>query len=598
MATTYKYTITAVLIDGRESLPSAFGAEVAGCTTTSGFPTTVRKDGHGYEDGDLIYGFGFAEARYLNNNTFVVSGASENTFALSGFDSTDRDSEETGGTFQKAFIAIEAADELNEENYVDLGWQSVKNAVSYNIYRFYAGGYSFINNTRNLTYRDDGGRIPDVLGNPPYKIDETPRGFPVASAYHHQRRIFDAGLDEPDTWIASRVGDQYSYAYTGEVKDDSPFKIQIASAENTGIRHIVAARDLVFLTADSEWVASSGDRGFTPTTITMSPQTQIGCSAVRPLLIDNKIIFERQTLSGLFSTGYNYEQDSYISEEITLYSRHLFRYAVVRDMVHSTAPDNTIIVVMSDGLVNILSYYPVQEVEAWSWFETDGEFESVAFVPNAEIGADDIYFVVKRNVVVDGVSHVVRGIEILGARDLRNSLENAFFVDSGLSYFGPPTDRVFGLSHLRGKNVVALADGGVVENLMVDGDGAVTLPLPASVIHVGLPFSSTITTLNPENPNAETLQGTRRKIPRVTLRLHESKGFKIRVADGDVLDSGDHIDEEGVLFTGDRSVNIQSGWETDSSITIEQDRPLPLELLAIVPEFYVAKRGKESGNRD
>ena len=586
---TERYMITAILQDQSETLPGSFGTEVSGVTVASGFPTVCTKAAHGLKEGDVVYADGFTQATYLNNDIFSVVGVTTNKFNLAGLDSTDKANESTGGRIKKAFIEVEREKDLDDETYIDLSWTQVNGARYYNIYKLFQGNYSFLAEVVGLNYRDDGSTEPNPLQNPPYKTDLSPTGFPTSSAYYQQRRIFDGGADKPNTWLASRVGDQYNYVYTGEVRDDSPMEITIASSDSDGIQHIVSGRDLLFLASDSEWVVSTGQRGFAPTSIQINPQTRVGSSATKPLLVNNQIIIEKKGVSGLYSLAYNYDPDSYVAQELTLFARHLFSTSYVQQMVYVSSPENAIICVMADGTINYMSYYPDQEVIAWTWFDTDGFFESVATVPNSATGHDDVYFVVQRQVSDSGTTYTTRGVETLDFRDYIRQAD-AFFVDSGLSYSGTPTSTLSGLDHLRGKEVVALADGGVVKGLTVSSTGSITLPTAASNIHVGLPYTTQIKTLNFENPRAETLQGAIKKIPAVTLRFYRSKGFKINVADADPVKQRERVGEEDTLITRDEFINLNPTWDTDASLTIEQEDPLPLSLLAIIPEMTAASR--------
>jgi hypothetical protein len=77
-----------------------------------------------------------------------------------------------------------------------------------------------------------------------------------------------------------------------------------------------------------------------------------------------------------------------------------------------------------------------------------------------------------------------------------DSQPTAFYVDCGLTYSGAPVTTVTGLSHLEGYTVSISADGSREVDQVVSG-GSITLPSgePASLIHVGLPYTSRATTL-------------------------------------------------------------------------------------------------------
>ena len=92
-------------------------------------------------------------------------------------------------------------------------------------------------------------------------------------------------------------------------------------------------------------------------------------------------------------------------------------------------PDTRIWFVKSDGEIAVLTYEPKDSVVGWSNVDIGGVVEEVCSLPSGE--ADDIYVVVRRT--IDGST--VRYIERLASRQF-DSIEDAFFVDCGLSYDG------------------------------------------------------------------------------------------------------------------------------------------------------------------
>ena len=63
--------------------------------------------------------------------------------------------------------------------------------------------------------------------------------------------------------------------------------------------------------------------------------------------------------------------------------------------------------------------------------------------------------------------------------------QDGFFVDAGLSAkFGKEVNVISGLNHLAGKTVIALSNGGVIENLKVSDDGKVHLPIKVNEITI------------------------------------------------------------------------------------------------------------------
>lgn len=182
---------------------------------------------------------------------------------------------------------------------------------------------------------------------------------------------------------------------------------------------------------------------------------------------------------------------------------------------------------------------------------------------------------------------------------------------SGNWTIGVPTTKVYGLNHLEGCTVTALADGAVVTDLLVT-DGTITLPQAATMITIGLPYTVQLQTLPLEISGGPTLQGKRKNIPAVTVRLEQSRGMEVGSNQVDfsayptgttqewgsglgitnlvaVKERSAQVDAGNAvpLFTGDERVNIPGTWRKPAQIAIQQTNPLPLNVLAAIPEIVV-----------
>lgn len=162
-------------------------------------------------------------------------------------------------------------------------------------------------------------------------------------------------------------------------------------------------------------------------------------------------------------------------------------------------------------------------------------------------------------------------------------------VPTGSYSVATPSALMTGLWHLEGKSVMAVADGNVVGPFTVT-NGSITLPHPATNIVVGLDYQAQLQTLYLEmqGPN---LQGKRKTIPAATLRVADSRGSKI----GRSFDTSDLVEMQALmvmpgvnpmpLVTGDFREVLFSDWETNGQLCVQQDYPLPLTVLGIIPEF-------------
>jgi hypothetical protein len=174
---------------------------------------------------------------------------------------------------------------------------------------------------------------------------------------------------------------------------------------------------------------------------------------------------------------------------------------------------------------------------------------------------------------------------------------------SGTWTMTAPTTRVTGLTHLIGATVTGLADGNVIPPQTVAPDGSITLSSPASAITVGLGFQCQLQSVYLDALANETA-GQRKKASMATVRVEASRGFQIgsNQVDGSMVSppilapvwqNMDQVPDlvsppfgslVSPLWTGDVRVPVTGGFTTPGQIAVQQIQPLPLNVLAIIPE--------------
>jgi len=230
---------------------------------------------------------------------------------------------------------------------------------------------------------------------------------------------------------------------------------------------------------------------------------------------------------------------------------------------------------------------PEHKVVAWHKHVTDGEFESICTIPGDS--DDELWAIVKRT--VGGAT--VRYVECMDPFFTGDSdeSEDAFFVDSGLSYDGAAVTTLSGLSHLAGETVAILADGAVQANKVVNSSGQITLDYAASKVHAGLPYICDAVTMPiPLLTQAGGLAAHKFRVVNLALRFYNTYGCKVS-SDG-VTFSTVHfplVDNAIELYTGDHVINFPGAFDRFGLIHIRQDIPLPFTLLAIMPEIQIDK---------
>lgn len=139
---------------------------------------------------------------------------------------------------------------------------------------------------------------------------------------------------------------------------------------------------------------------------------------------------------------------------------------------------------------------------------------------------------------------------------------------------------VSGFEHLEGENVIALVDGGVVENLVVE-DAAIDLGQQASYATVGLKYIGIYESMDLEIPGDNGAGMTKRKsLSQVGIRFLDSLGIKIgtdlyKLDDVIFRKTSDKMNRPPPLFSGIKVKGVRDNWGDEKRFYVLQDKPLP-----------------------
>lgn len=445
------------------------------------------------------------------------------------------------------------------------------------------------------------------------------RGYPSVVTFFEQRTAWASTRTQPQSFWMSQSGDLESMrpdSYEGgavEVQDDDGLDFTIAADEVNAIRWMSPGRQLILGTSGGEWSVTSDGPVVTPLDIAVKRESTNGSANILPLRISSIVLFVQRAKRKLLEFVFSLETDGFRTPDLTILADHITESGL-REIVYQQEPDSQVHCVREDGVLATLTYRREQDVVGWSRQILGGRFgagapvvESAATIPgNAVAGSenrDEAWIAVKRT--IDGVTF--RSIEVFEApfegpnpealdspaaydAEVLVRQRQAFFVDCGLSYEGPPTQMLFGLDHLEGETVAILAEGALHPDRIVAG-GAVALQVPASMVHVGLPYRHVFTSLKLEaGAAAGTAVGKVKRVHGVALVLLHALGLRIgpsidRQQDVPLRDVGDAMDTAVPLFTGECFVSFEGDFDRDARIVISGDAPLPFTLLAAAPEL-------------
>jgi hypothetical protein len=331
-----------------------------------------------------------------------------------------------------AFGGVADSNLYTSGTYHTISWGAVAGAVRYNVYRYTGGVWAFIGSTGSLSIVDDN-ISPDTSVCPPiYPTPFTGAGnYPAAVSYYEQRRAFAGTINAPQSMWMTKSGTESNMSYSLPIKDDDRISVRVAAREANAIRHIVPLSQLLLLTSAAEWrVTSINSDAITPSSISVKPQSYVGASNTQPCIVNTNLIYIAARGGHVRECGYNWQANGFITGDLSLRSAHLFDHYDITDMAYSKAPQPILWFISTSGKLLGLTYVPEQQIGAWHQHDTvNGIFESCCCV--AEGAEDALYVVVKR--YINGA--YVRYIERFATRRF-DDLEDAFFVDCGLTYDG------------------------------------------------------------------------------------------------------------------------------------------------------------------
>lgn len=469
-------------------------------------------------------------------------------------------------------------------NYVDIDPPAVAGAVRYYIYKQKGGLFGYIGSTDGSALRDDN-IDPDVTTTPPiaYNPFVGVGNYPSTVTYYEQRRCFAATNNQPQHHWFTRSATESNLSQSIPVRDDDAIIFRIAAAQQNRVRHLVPLTDLLSLTVGAEWRITPASGDFLTPAVVPRPQSYVGANNVQPVVTSASCLYVQAQGSHIRELSYGGESNNYgyRSLDASILAPHLVDNYQIVDLAFSRSPVQTMWAVRDDGVLLGLTYVPEQNVRAWHHHVTDGRFESICCI--AEGGEDVLYAIVVRN----HGGNDIRTIERLHTRYFAD-IADAFFVDGGVSYSGPPITTFYGLWHMEGAEVAILADGAVQPPQEVV-NGTITLEVAASKVHAGLAYTARMTTLPITLEAAPGLgQGAMKNISKAHVRVSQSSGMFVGPRGGNLVEAKQRTDEPygspPRLVTKTQSVNIQPSWNLDGAITVEQRAPLPLTVLSMALE--------------
>ena len=455
------------------------------------------------------------------------------------------------------------------------------------------------------------------------------RGWPTSLCFFGDRAVYAGTIDNKNYGWLSEVGDYENFEEG--TKDADPFIIPIPMSGE--VRWVESIDTIVVGTTDEEIKIGSNkiETPITPTNFTIVKQGKHGSAFIQPVKAGKVLLFVDFVGRKVREMVFDFQKDKYMIPDLTQLAEDI-TLSGIRNIAFQRNPEPILWCVLNNGKLLSMSYNREEDVVAWAEHETDGDLMSVCVLSGED--EDEVWVSILRNMSSVGSTTF---IERLGPRTDQD-IEDSFFIDSGVSYttslakawvtgttyyFGDivsnggwnytciyqathtaaalfATDLAAGkwktpLKHLIGESVSILSDGTVQAAQTVDSSGNITIPSGSKLLQIGLPYTYKLSPMRLDytTPGEGTTHGAKKVINEIGISFYKTLNAKYGINATDLYDiewEKEELATTKALFTGDVTVHLDGGFNTNDNIYISGSDPLPCTVRAIIPR--VEKTGR------
>lgn len=414
-------------------------------------------------------------------------------------------------------------------------------------------------------------------------------GYPSNVTFFRERLTF--ARDETIWFSVSGDFENFATEIDGVISADAGFERTIASDRANAIRWLSPGDVLLVGTIGDEWAIAESTTSdpLGPDNVKTKRQSTYGSNSVAPIRVGTETLFVQRASRKVRAMAFQFTEDGFQSPNVSAFARTIAGPGLV-DTAYQQEPWSVVWAARSDGLMVGMTIDREQDVVAWHRHPfSGGAVECVECIPSPDGNRDDLWLIVRYTINGSTKRYVAY---MASPDDDQTDQSDWVYSDMSLTYDGAAATTISGLDHLEGQTVWVLVDGARHPNRTVSG-GSITLQLAGSKVVVGLPSPATLTTMNFEggNPNG-TAQGKTKRAHVMTLRLYRSLG-------GTAGPTPETVEEMAYRypsvpmgsapppFTGDIDVEWPADYDKDMRVTVIKDRPMPMTLIAVMPQVEV-----------
>ncbi len=378
-----------------------------------------------------------------------------------------------------------------------------------------------------------------------------------------QGRLWLAGTpSEPQTIWGSVSGSAEDFDQTANTDASA---IQITIQRFGTIEWLIGSKNLIAGTDSGENLITSQGGVLTQSDIQVEVQSTYGANGIQAIQVGEKIFYFTPDGRKLRAMAFNRDEQNWLSKDLTFHSEHITQ-GIAKRMTWGQHPNALFLVLLEDGHVASLTYDRTADTLGWTLFSLPG-------LDVKDIGSG----------LEDGISKfVVLGQRTPGKIDIEIQAPVSQLLDSYVEVFDAAgTNIITGLDHLEGETVRPIVDG-TVDPLSIVVGGQITTQRSGIQLYAGIPYTATIKTLPPDNVTQ--IRSFKKRWNKVWAYLLASKQPIINGTRPPDRTPSTPMDLAEPVRTGHFTA-VSLGWDDFGQITIEQDLPVSMYVLAIYGEM-------------
>lgn len=421
--------------------------------------------------------------------------------------------------------------------------------------------------------------------------------WPTAVTFFRERLAVGRGPRVDMSW--SGLPEKFDVDDAGQITPECATSIALRSGRIDDVVSMADGPALLVNTEGGEMLVGpqTDTEAFGPSNIRAVFSSAFGAQPVRAVRVGDQRLVVQAGGRRLRAHSFSAAEDALTSTDTLVRAGHLTEGDRIVGLARQEEPRPMVWARTAQGKLLALAYDPKQNVMGWSRIEfgasaAGARVLSFAVLPTADGTEETLWLALARG---NGPASIERLAPGWRKGEAANT---ACFFDAALTYDGTPVTSVTGAGHLAGQTVAVLADGAAHPDVVVAGDGTITLERAASVVTVGYRTACAYVSPRLEAAAADgTAQAKLGRITDVAFRLRATLGGEAGAALDKLLPipatnqraPAMVMGSPPPLFTGDAICAWTPGHNLEKRIAYRNDSGYPVQISAIMPQVVVSE---------